>query len=328
MPVRLLTRRDVAALMTPSDYLDAVTAGFAAVGEGCAASPVPLHLSVAEGGFHAKAASYRAARSYVALKFNANFANNPLRYGLPTIQGSILLHDGDDGRLLAIMDSIEVTLRRTAAATAVAARHLARPDAEVLTVCGCGAQARPQIEALLQLLPLRRVLLWDIDAAQAHRLREAMTDLPIDVGVASGLTEATRCSDAIVTCTPSHTAFLGPGALKPGCFIAAVGADSPHKSEIQPALMASSTVVVDSLAQCATMGDLHHALAAGVMSTADVHAELAELVSRIKPGRHRDDEICLFDSTGTAIQDVASAALVFERASERGVGAQLDLAAD
>lgn len=328
--ILVLTRRDVATLMVPRDTLDAVAQGFAAIGEARAQVPAPLHLGVPHGGFHAKAAAYRAARSWVALKFNANLPGNPLRHGLPTIQGVILLFNGDDGRPLAVMDSIELTLRRTAAATALAARYLARPDSEVLAVCGCGAQALPQIEALLDLLPLRRMLLWDIDPKPAHRLRERLAGRRerIDASVCDRLEQATRFADVVVTCTPSRQAFLRPDAVRPGCFIAAVGADSPDKSEIAPGLMGTSTVVVDSRSQCAVMGDLHHAIAAGAMKADQVHADLAELVLGTKAGRRRVDEICLFDSTGVAIQDVASAAQVFERAVERGIGTSVDLSGE
>jgi ornithine cyclodeaminase/alanine dehydrogenase-like protein (mu-crystallin family) len=327
-PVLLLTRRDIARLMMPRDTLEAVEQGFAAVGAGRAQVPAPLHVAAEHGGFHAKAAAYHAGRSWVALKFNANLPGNPLRHGLPTIQGVILLFDGADGRPLAVLDSIELTLRRTAAATALAARYLARPESAVLAVCGCGAQALPQIEALREVLPLRRILLWDIDREAAQRMRECLVGRRESVDVAVGLEQATRAADVVVTCTPSRQPFLGPDAVRPGCFIAAVGADSPDKSEIEPELMAASTVVVDSRSQCAAMGDLHHAIVAGAMTPEQVHADLGELVLGTKPGRSHDDEIGLFDSTGIAIQDVASAAQVFERAVQLGIGASVDLSGD
>ncbi len=321
----VLTRRDVAALMSPRDCLDAVDSGFAALGEGRAHSPAPLHLKVGRGGFHAKAAHIEAARSFVALKFNANMPGNPARLGLPTIQGAILLCDASDGRLLAVMDSIEVTLRRTAAATALAARYLARLDSTVLAVCGCGAQAAPQIEALQQVLAWRRILLWDIDPEKSQRMCEQLArSQPCAVAIAPSLASATRRSDAIVTCTSSATPFLSSADVAPGTFIAAIGADSPAKCEVAPALMAASKVVVDSLEQCAAMGDLHHALAAGAMRVDQVHAQLSELVRGVKTGRSDVHEICIFDSTGVAVQDVASAVRVFERACALGVGTSVD----
>ena len=115
-------------------------------------------------------------RPYVALKLNGNFPDNPTARGQPTIQGALLLCDGRTGALLAIMDSIEVTLRRTAAATALAARFLARPEAETVLICGCGAQGRAQLDALRGVLGLRRALAWDRDAAAARAFAAEMAD--------------------------------------------------------------------------------------------------------------------------------------------------------
>lgn len=330
MATLVLTRADIAALMTPADYLDAVARGFAALAQGRALAPPPLHVPLIDGGCHAKAARLDGdGGARVALKFNANLPHNPQRCGLPTIQGAILLCDADDGRLLAVMDSIEPTLRRTAAASALAARHLARADAAVLAVCGCGAQALPQVEALAAVLPLRRVRLWDRDAAAAQRLQARGTAaLPhLAWQVATRVAEATLAADAIVTCTSSVVAFLTPERVPPGSFVAAVGADSPAKSEITPALMARCTVVVDSLAQCLEMGDLHHAVAAGAMQPGDVHAELGAVVLGTRPGRQGPGETWLFDSTGVGVQDTAAAVLIHQRALARGAGIHVDLGA-
>jgi len=246
----------------------------------------------------------------VALKLNGNFPGNPDR-GLPTIQGAILLCDGETGALLAIMDSIEVTLRRTAAATVLAARYLARPESRTALVCGCGAQARAQLAALREELPLTRCLAWDCNPSFAEQFAreedcEALESLTTGDGV-----------DVIVTCTTATEPFLGPEQVAPGTFVAAVGADNPGKNEIMPSLFKAAMVVTDVRAQCAAMGDLRHAIEAGI-DPACVHAELAELVSAAKPGRTSADQITLFDSTGTALQDVASAAMIYERALARG----------
>jgi ornithine cyclodeaminase/alanine dehydrogenase-like protein (mu-crystallin family) len=142
--------------------------------------------------------------------------------------------------------------------------------------------------------------------------------------VTADLALATRTSDVIVTCTTASEPFLTPAHVKSGTFIAAVGADSPTKSEIAPELMRRSKVVADVLAQCLDMGDLRHAAEAGAMTPSDIYAELAELVTGDKPGRTDPEEITLFDSTGVAIQDVASAAVIYERAVKAGVGIALD----
>jgi ornithine cyclodeaminase/alanine dehydrogenase-like protein (mu-crystallin family) len=139
---------------------------------------------------------------------------------------------------------------------------------------------------------------------------------------------ATRClEDSLHASITSHKPLLGTDDVSPGTFIAAVGADNPEKQELHPALMAKSKIVVDILEQCASMGDLHHAIAAGVVTRADVHAELGEIVAGIKPGRESDEEITIFDSTGMALQDVAAAAFLYEKAQRQGCGIRLNFAA-
>jgi ornithine cyclodeaminase/alanine dehydrogenase-like protein (mu-crystallin family) len=157
--------------------------------------------------------------------------------------------------------------------------------------------------------------------------RDVTENLGISAQSVADLGDAVKQSDICVTCTPSRQAYLGIGDVAPGMFIAAVGADNPEKQELHPALMAKSKIVTDVLEQCAAMGDLHHALNAGVVRKTDVHAELGEVVAGKKVGRESEDEIVVFDSTGMALQDVAAAACVYEKAQERGLGIRLSFAA-
>jgi len=311
----ILTRRDIARLMDQRAWREAVELGFRASAEGRAVSPMPMAIEVADGAFHAKGASLALDRTYVAVKLNGNFPGNAERYGLPTIQGAILLCDGETGALLAIMDSIEVTVRRTAAASALAARFLARPDSSSLFVAGCGEQGRAHLEALSDILPLTRCLAWDREPGKAAAFASAQSRPGLEVEAVEWLARAAEC-DVIATCTTSAEAFLDETMVKRGTFIAAVGADSPHKGEIAPSLMAKAMIVADVHDQCAIMGDLRLALASGLVAPGDVHAELHELVAGRKSGRSSDAQIILFDSTGTALQDVAAAALLYERAAK------------
>ena len=322
-----LRRDDIRALMKPADYLRAVEGGFRALHDRTAISPAPLSLEMSRGSFHAKAAAITLDRSYAAIKWNGNFPENREQRHLPTIQGAILLCDGESGTLLAIMDSAEVTLRRTAAASALAAQFLARPGSATILICGCGEQGGAHLEALRSALPLRKGFCWDSDAERARAFAELAASQGFPMTRVEDVREAASASDVIVTCTTATHAFLTADAVKTGSFIAAVGADNPHKSEIEPALLAAACVVVDSRDQCAAMGDLHHAIETGQMNSADVHAELAEVVTGEKPGRTNDQQITLFDSTGVAVQDVASAALIYERAVASGAGTRLLLAA-
>lgn len=281
---------DVRRLLTIDDCIDAVERAFRERG-----SIASLSLHVEGGAFHVKAA---VAGRYFAAKANGNFFDNPSR-GLPRIQGVIVLADATDGRPLAILDSIAITILRTGAATAVAAKHLARADARTLFVAGCGNQGRVSIDAIRRVRDIERVFVYDVDAARAAQLADEVGGEVAD--------RYANDADIVVTCTPSRTAFVH--GARAGQFIAAVGADSNEKQEIAPALLASSAVIVDDLEQCRAFGDLHHA--------PDVipRASLAEVLRGEKRGRVSDDEVVIFDSTGTALQDVAAAAIVFERAA-------------
>jgi alanine dehydrogenase len=166
----------------------------------------------------------------------------------------------------------------------------------------------------------------DTDYARAESVAaRATANLDLHVEAAKDLRVALRDSDVCVTCTPSHRAFVMAADVRPGTFIAAVGADNPTKQEIEPALIASATLVVDVLAQCAEIGELHHVLAAGLMTREQVHAELADVVSGRRPGRTSRDEITVFDSSGTALQDVAAAIAVYEKARATGRGTEVTL---
>ena len=269
-----------------------------------------------------KAAGLRLpGRAYFAAKTNANFPGNRERFGLPTIQGIVLLFDAENGVPLAVLDSIQITILRTGAATAVAATRLARSDSRTATVVGCGEQGRVQLAALLEVLPIEQVFVSDADPDRAHRFAEERSrELSIPVQAAPDLPAAVRSSDVCVTCTPSRAPLVWNEDVRDGTFLAAVGADSAEKQELDPRILARAKVVVDSLEQCAGIGELHHAIAAGLVTNADVHAELADLVGGRRPGRESAEEVTVFDSTGTALEDVAAAAAVYEKALAAGRG--------
>jgi alanine dehydrogenase len=324
--MRILSRRQVLELLDLRDCIAAVERAFRLHAEGRTLGPGVLGISTARGGFHTKAAGLVAQRSYFAVKTNANFPDNAQRFGLPTIRGTVVLADAETGEPLAMMDSASITALRTGAATAVAAKYLARPDSQAATIVGCGAQGEIQLAAIAAVLPLERVWVLDADPARAQSLAaRAQADLGIRITAATDLRAALRDSDVCVTCTPSRRAFVFRDDVRAGTFVAAVGADNRGKQELEPALVASSTLVVDVLEQCAEIGELQHALAAGLMTRDDVHAELADVVAGRHPGRTREDEITVFDSSGTALQDVAAAILVYEKATALGRGTEVQL---
>ena len=323
----VLPRRYIASLMRPADWVEAVEIGFRAAAEGKASSPPPMAIAGDGGMFHAKGASLELDRRYVALKLNGNFPGNPAGRGLPTIQGAILLCDGSTGSLLAVLDSIEVTLQRTAAATALAARYLAPPDAGTILICGCGVQGAAQLAALRHELPLRRGFAWDRDAGRAAAFAAAASRDGFEMQPAMALAAAALQSDVIVTCTTATAPFLEASFVRAGSFVAAVGADSPEKCELHPELLARARLIADVAEQCVAMGDTHHAIEAGAIDRSAIAAELADLVTGRQPGRRSPEEIVVFDSTGTALQDVASAALIHRRAVAGGAALSVDLGA-
>ncbi|MEO8145461.1 MAG: ornithine cyclodeaminase family protein [Betaproteobacteria bacterium] len=317
----LLSRGDVERLLTPDACIAAVEDAFRQLALGQVPPPGILGMHSGDGGFHVKAGFLALDRPYFAAKLNANFPQNAIRNGLPTIQGAVILSDAGNGAPLAIMDSISITALRTAAATAVAAKYLAREECGTALICGCGGQAAAQLRALLRVRRPRQVLAYDQAAAKAAAFAISLgKELAIPIVAAPNLAEAVGQSDLVVTCTTAQRFFVTRKMVRPGTFIAAVGADSESKQEIDPDLMAQATVVTDLTEQACRIGDLHHAIAAGTMTPGDVHAELGEVVSGRKQGRMSTDEIVVFDSTGTGLQDVAAAIATYRHALNAGAG--------
>ena len=280
----MLSGADVQALLSLPECIEAVEAAFA--------DPAARSGVMGFDGFHIKAAK---AGGFFATKINGNFAHTT-----PRIQGVLVLSSDSSGAPLAIMDSSAITAIRTAAATGVAARHLARRDARTVTIIGCGEQAAWQLAAVRAVRPIEQVYAFDLDPARAARFGPSIH----------------APSDIVITCTPSTMPILFDVA--PGTFVAAVGADAEHKSEIAPDLLRRVVVIPDLAVQARAIGDLHHA------PDVTPRAELGDVI-RGTPGRDNDDEIIIFDSTGTALQDVAAAALVYRRALARRYSKSLEL---
>ena len=306
----LLTGSDVAALLPLDDCIVAVEEAFRAHGQGRLHPPGLLSAHEERGAFHIKTASVNGR---FGAKMNANFPGQT-----PSIRGVMMLFDAADGRVLAVMDSIELTVLRTGAATAVAAKYLARRDSRTAMIYGAGRQGRVQLEAVTRMLPIERAYVQDADEAKAKQYANEMS-AKLNIEVTCDRSPV-PC-DLIITCTPSKQAFL----RAPAAFIAAVGADNPSKSEIDPQLMRASKVVADIADQSAEIGDLRAAITAGVMTRADVYAELGEIVAGRKRGRTSDDEQFIFDSTGCGFQDTAAASIAYDRAVQQKRGREVNL---
>lgn len=312
----LLNRATLEPLLGLGECIQAVEEAFGAHGEGRVAPPGLLHANTVKGEFHVKAGVMDLGKPYFAIKINGGFFGNRVNYGMPNIQGLVLLCDGDNGYPLALMDSKAITVKRTGAATAVAARYLARPDSKVATICGCGTQGAIQLEALLQGFRLEKVYAHSRSIASMERFaRECEQRWKVTAVAAPSLEAALADSDICVTCTPAKAAFVRREWVRPGTFLAAVGADSPDKQELDPQLLKGNKVVADILEQCVHVGEIHHGIAAAALRAEDVHAELGQIVAGKRSGRTDPREITIFDSTGTALQDLAAAMVVYNKVS-------------
>jgi alanine dehydrogenase len=319
-----LQRSEVAQLLDLDTCIPAVEDAFRAYSEHRVIPPGVLSTHVDQGAFHIKAAGLQLDRTYYAAKINGNFPRNYL-IGLPTIQGVIVLCDAENGYPLAILDSIEITILRTGAATAVAAKYLAAENADQVMIWGCGNQGKVQLRSLAKVRKIKRIIVFDRDPEVAERFSDDLSrELQMEISVTKDPIASTKESLICVTCTTSTKPLIRNGDLPEGIFVAAVGADNPEKQELDPQLFTGNKIVVDILDQCLSIGDLHHAIQSGTIEATDVHAELGDIVAGKKAGRESQSEIIIFDSTGTALQDVAAAAIVYQRALEQKKGIYLD----
>jgi len=323
----ILSNADIAAVLDFDLAIKAVEQVMTAHGQRRVIEPNLLHADVPRGEFHIKTGGVLHGEDggVFGLKANGGFFENSDR-GLPNIVGIIYLSDAETGCPLAVLDSVEISRVRTGAATAVAARLLARPDSRVVTVVGTGTQACTQIEALRHVLPIERVQLVGRTAERTQQKAAAFeAQLGLPVVAYSSVGKALVGADILVTCTPARAPLVALEDIHPGLFIAAIGADSPGKQELTAELTAHCTAVADIRSQCVKVGELQHPIRQGLILPGDVDTELGDVLCGRRPGRTSADEVTLYDSTGTALQDVAVGFEVLVAARHRGLGQTIDL---
>jgi ornithine cyclodeaminase len=260
-----------------------------------------------------------------AIKISPGFLDNP-KLGLPSLNGMMVLLSAKTGLVEALLlDNGYLTDVRTAAAGAVAAKHLSRKESSVAAVFGAGVQARLQLEALLLVRPIRQAHIWARDGAKAETTAADFSQsLGIDVRAVPDPRQAVAEADVIVTTTPSEKPVLMAEWLKSGQHVTAMGSDSEHKNEIDPAVLEKAIYVADSLKQTRRLGELHHAIAAGFASPGQAFAELGAVIAGIARGRTSPTDITLADLTGTGVQDTAIATLARDRAIAAKAGTSLE----
>lgn len=307
--------------------LTAVRDAFAKLARGEVTLPEVLDLDLPEHGgeLHVKGA-YIHGTPYYSIKTASGFYKNP-EVGLPVGAGMVCVFDASTGMPVALLfDNGFLTDLRTGAAGALAADLLARPDASRAAIIGCGIQGRYQLAALLGVRKITHVAAYDLSAASAQSYAEEMAALHgIAVDAAPSAQAAVADADVVVTSTPSRQPYFAASWLRPGLHVTSMGADMPAKQELEAAALGrADRVVADSLSQCMTQGEIHHAVAAGTLRAEDVFAELGEIAAGLKPGRCSDTEITIADLTGVGVQDAAVANIVVSAARASGVGRALE----
>ena len=321
--VLVLTKEDIESVVTMDDAIAAVEQGFRAFNSDEAVVPFPVALNVPDGhgDIHIKPGYMKGSSSYT-VKIASGFYDNPER-GLPVSHGMLLLFDSRTGYPVCFeVDRCFLTDLRTAAAGAVAAKVLAKNKISKVAVIGTGTQARLQVIALSKVRNFQELRVWGRDREKAEAYASDMSGkLAAKVVVAETAEEAVRGSDVVITATMSSSPVVKVDWISGGAHITAMGSDEPGKQELDTKILArADKVVVDSLKQCARLGEVHHALEDGSMEEGDVHAELGEVLLGKKPGRESDKEVTVCDLTGIAIQDVAISQFVYEKAMKSGKG--------
>lgn len=322
--ITILTEQDLRAVVALDiEAVNMIENAFAQLSEGGVIMPPILSMAMEEcnGEVDIKTA-YVPGLDGFAIKVSTGFFNNPA-LGLASLSGMMTLLDSTTGMVKAVMlDNGYLTDIRTAAAGAVAAKHLARQDAQTVGVLGAGLQARLQIKALKLVRDFSHVRIWARNSAKAHAYADEMAkDLGIDVTISASVSDVIEGSEIVVTTTPAHAPLIETSMLHSGLHITAMGSDASEKNEIHPAAIAAADLYVpDRQSQAALLGELHHAVSAGVVSNAAVFAELGEIITKRKPGRTHADQITIVDLTGTGIQDTAIADLAFNKCHAKGAG--------
>jgi ornithine cyclodeaminase/alanine dehydrogenase-like protein (mu-crystallin family) len=317
-----LSRADVAAVaVTMADVIEALEVAFREKGEGRVEMPPKpgIHPGGGDNFIHAMPA-YIPALASAGLKWVSGFPENQQR-GLPYITGLVILNDAETGLPISVMDCVWITAMRTGAATAVAARYLARPESSVAGMLGCGVQGRSNIEALSVLFPLKRVMAYDVDAAAAQHYAEEMTARTgLDVIVVSTPREAVTGCDVVVTAgpilkTPHRT--IQAGWLDAGAFASLVDYDSYWHPDAMRQVDKFCTDDVPQLRYNQEVGYFQE--------IPPVHAGLGELATGKKPGRETPSERTMTANLGLAMDDMAVAPLIYKQAVEKGIGTWLPL---
>lgn len=318
----IVPEREIADLMTREAAFDAVEKVFAAMASGDAYNfPVVREAIGHEDALYGFKGGFDRAGLTLGLKAGGYWPNNLEKRDLINHQSTVFLFDPDTGKARAMVGGNLLTALRTAAASSVSIKHLARKDAKTMGMIGAGHQATFQLRAALEQLDFERVIGWNYHPEMLPNIEKVATEagLPFEAVDLPGMAAA----DVIISITSAFSPSLMADHVSPGTHIACMGTDTKGKQEVEAALLARATVFTDEVAQSVTIGEAQHAIADGLIAEADVH-QIGAVINGTHPGRTSDGEITLFDGTGVGLQDLAVAASVVDLAVAKGIAIEVD----
>ena len=318
----IVPERDIADLMTRAAAFDAVETVFAAMAaEDAYNFPVVREAIGHEDALYGFKGGFDRAGLTLGLKAGGYWPNNLEKRGEINHQSTVFLFDPDTGKAKAMVGGNLLTALRTAAASSVSIKHLARADAKVLGMIGAGHQATFQLRAALEQRRFEKVIGWNYHPEMLPNIEKVATEagVPFEAVDLPGMTQA----DVIISITSAFAPSLMADHVSPGTHVACMGTDTKGKQEVEAALLARATVFTDEVAQSVSIGEAQHAVAAGLITEADVH-QLGAVINGTHPGRSTADDITLFDGTGVGLQDLAVAASVVDLAVAKGLAIEVD----
>lgn len=318
----IVPERDIAGLIGPADCLAAVEGVFAAMARGTARNfPVVREALGHADALYGFKSGFDAESLALGLKSGGFWPGNMAR-GLTNHQSTIFLFDADTGQCRAIVGGNRLTALRTAAASAISIKYLAREDARVLGIIGAGHQSTFQLEAALEQRAFEKIVGWNVEPDMLSKLEEvaARRGLPFERVDLDGLGAQ---ADVIITITSSFAPILKAAQVRPGTHIACMGTDTVGKQEVEAELVSRASVFTDEVAQAVTLGESQHAVAAGLVDAGSI-VEIGQVVTGAHPGRTSAEEITLFDGTGVGLQDLAVASAVVDLAVRKGIATEVE----
>jgi ornithine cyclodeaminase len=318
----IVPEREIAGLIGPQECFVAVEQVFAAMARKSASNfPVVREAIGHADALYGFKSGFDRESLALGLKSGGFWPHNGSR-GLTNHQSTIFLFDADTGQCRAIVGGNLLTALRTAAASAISIKHLAREDAQVLGMIGAGHQSTFQLRAAVQQRAFEKVVAWNFHPEMLDRLAAVSNELGLPFE-AVDLDRLGAEADVIISITSSFAPILSAAQVRPGTHLACMGTDTKGKQEVEAALVARASVFTDEVAQAVTIGECQHAIVEGLIAEDDI-VELGSVITGAVQGRYSADEITLYDGTGVGLQDLAVASAVVDIALSKGVAAQFD----